>query len=67
MGKDRRTYTERDYDSDESDMEATGAAVLAEERRAARLASKEDAEEQERLRVAAERKKQMKAGKAAGR
>lgn len=34
MGKDRRRYTERDYDSDESDMEASGAAVLAEERRA---------------------------------
>ncbi|GAA5938525.1 uncharacterized protein JCM15063_005346 [Sporobolomyces koalae] len=65
LGKKRSQYTQRDWDSDEdsSDMEASGAVVLAEERRAARLASKEDAEEQERLRVAAEKKKQAKASK----
>lgn len=92
MGKNRDKYVARDMDSDDdsSDMEATGAAVLAEERRAcvlysfhcfppllglmnrialaysARLASKEDAEEQERLRVAAEKKARMKAAAKSG-
>lgn len=86
--EDRERALARDYDSDEgsSDMEATGSAVLEEERRAcvfslccaltrgpgltclidslrsARLAAKEDAEEQERLRQYAERKKARKAG-----
>ncbi|GAA5823158.1 hypothetical protein JCM3770_005564 [Rhodotorula araucariae] len=63
MGRNRERDVQRDYASDDSsDMEATGTDVLAEERRAARLAAKEDAEEQERLRLHAERKKARKAG-----
>lgn len=81
MGRNRHADVarERAFDSDDSDMEATGADVLLEERRAcahlphlafdlaltpciysARLAAKEDAEEQERLRRYAEEKKKRK-------
>ncbi|KAG8933258.1 hypothetical protein FRC03_006652 [Tulasnella sp. 419] len=44
MGKDRSRYANNAIDSDEDDMEVTGAELEREERISARLARKEDAE-----------------------
>lgn len=62
MGRDwnRDMAREQEFDSDDSNMEATGEDVLREERQAARLAAREDAAEQARERKRAEEKAKRK-------
>lgn len=63
MGLNRDKYYSRDVDSDDDDMEASGMDVLREEARSAKIARKEDEEEEARLKAAEEakeRKRQMK-------